>query len=600
MNKLSSVLGAAAVIAIAVVFILQFRPASNAGRSAADGPSCAVEVHGVCAVSAGAFKAAYSLVAASADPGKLRSMGLGRKVADGLLEQWVLNQDAKRLGVSVSDDDLTAELAAGRAHVSLPSTDIHQLGYSFQLGDDLVRYMQVKNLKTKRFEKKVYEKSVRQQTKLSPEDFRAFQRTELIAARMRNLVRARVRVSDTEAFDQYSRDKSTATLDYVRFDRRFYADVAVDPSTKAVDAWAEQHKEEVDKVWEGRKGQVMPECRWTREIFVRLDDAATDDEKARAKLRLDRARERIQKGEDFADVARAVSDDASALRGGEIGCLAKGKAPKPLEDAVSALPAGKLSDMVVTDAGLYLFRVEQIAKGDEAEKLGRAQAAREYYVGMEAERLAVEGAKNVLAAVKGGKSLKEALDIHLAEMPRLGPAGGGGEHAEHPEHAKKDKKDRKKDDKAKADAKAASSDQDRPAVTAGNHPNRPTVETTLPFNMSGDPVPGMRAGSELVKKAFELNKPGETAGDTFPYESGYVVAQLKEKTPATREQWDKDREYYVGSMRAFKANDALIAYVKRLQASLAADAKYTKELVEDKVRPSGDGPAPPVDDDSGE
>src|SRR5689334_13335550 len=88
-NKLSSVLGAAAVIAIAVVFILQFRPASNGPRGD-DGPQCAVEVHGTCAVSSGQFWAAYRLISGNADPGKLKAMGMRRKVADGLLEQWLL------------------------------------------------------------------------------------------------------------------------------------------------------------------------------------------------------------------------------------------------------------------------------------------------------------------------------------------------------------------------------------------------------------------------------------------------------------------------------------------------------------------------------
>ena len=341
----------------------------------------------------------------------------------------------------------------------------------------------------------------------------------------------------------------------------------------------------------------MPECRSVREIYVHLEDAASDEEKGKARARIDRARERIQKGEDFADVARGMSDDASAVRGGEIGCLLKGKAPKPLEEAVNALAAGKLSDVVVTDAGLYLVKVEQIAKGDDAEKLGRSQSAKELYVGMEAERLAVEGARNVLAAVKGGKTLKEALDIHLAELPK------GAGLAVVAKDTKKDKKNKKQDAKAKADDKKAApapADEDRAPVTAANHPSRPTVETTLPFNISGDPIPGMRAGSDLVKATFNVMKPGEVGGDTFPFDNGYVAVQLKEKTPATKEQWEKDREYYVGSMRAFKANDALIAYVKRLQASLASDAKYTKELVEEKVRPAGDGPAPPMDDDSGE
>jgi peptidyl-prolyl cis-trans isomerase D len=599
-NKLSSVLGAAAVIAIAVVFILQFRPASNSARTD-NGPTCAVEVHGTCAVDAGQFWAAYRLIAGNADPSKLKAMGMRRKVADGLLEQWLLNQDAKRLGISVSEDDLSAEVFKGRAHVSLPAQDIAQLGYNLQLqgrrgelAPDTVRDIPVKGPKSKHFEQKVYEKNVRAYTRLSPEDFRAYQKNEVVAARMRDLVRSRVRVSEEEAFDQYSRDKSTATLDYVRFDRRFYADLVVDMSQKAIDAWAEAHKDEVDKTWESRKAQILPECRSVREIVVKVDGiTATDEEKAKAKAKIDRAKERVAKGEDFAEVARSLSEGASASRGGEVGCLLKGKAPKPLEDAVSGLAAGKVSDVITTENAFYLVKLEQIAKDADAEKLGRAQTAKELYLTQEAERLTMDAAKKVAAAVKGGKSLKDALDQHLAELAKAKPAA---------EEKKKDKKAEKAGDKKKkGDDKAAEEKKDEDArapVTLENHPNRPTIETTLPFNISGEPIPGAHASSDLTKIAFGLEKPGDSTGEVVNFDMGYIAFTLKEKTPASKESWDKDREYYMGSMRAYKQNDALIAYVKKLQASLAADAKYTKDLVEEpKGRPEDSAPAPgPMDD----
>lgn len=580
MNKLSSVLGAAAVIAIAVVFILQFRPASNAGATNT-GPTCAVEVHGTCAATANEFWAAYRLIAANADPGRLKAMGLRRKVADGLLEQWLLNQDAKRLGITISEDDLSSELFHGRARVSLPAADIHQLGYSFQLGDDLIRYFAVKSPKTKKFDPKVYDKEIRFRTKLSTIDFRTFQKQEIIAARMRDLVRSRARVSEDEAFEQYARDKSTVTLDYVRFDRRFYADLIVDVSPKAIEAWSAAHKDDLDKVWEARKAQILPECRSVREIVFKLDaTTASDAEKAKVKARVERAKERLAKGEDFADVARSMSDGSTANRGGVVGCLLKGKAPKPLEDAVNALGAGKVSDVVTTESALYLLKVDTIVKDADAEKLGRHQTAREIYVAQEAERLALESARNVIAAVKGGKSLKDALDLHLADLKAKLPEG--------------DKKDEKKDGDKKADDKKTA--DERAPLTLDNHPNRPTIETTLPFNASGDPISGVRATAELTKTAFGLEKAGDVAGDPVAYDDGQIAIVLKEKTPASKEAWDKDREYYLANMRAYKANDALIAYVKRLHGQLAADAKYTKELVEEPKGQPQDQGAPAGDD----
>src|SRR5262249_39972669 len=148
------------------------------------------------------------------------------------------------------------------------------------------------------------------------------------------------------------------------------------------------HKEEVEKAWASRKPQVLPECRSVREIFVQLEEGATDDEKARARQKIDHARERIiLKGEDFADVARGMSDGHSAARGGGLGCRLKARAPKPLEEGVAALTPGKVSDVVATDHGFFLVKLDLVAKDADAEKLGRAQTAKELYLGHEAERL---------------------------------------------------------------------------------------------------------------------------------------------------------------------------------------------------------------------
>jgi peptidyl-prolyl cis-trans isomerase D len=213
------------------------------------------------------------------------------------------------------------------------------------------------------------------------------------------------------------------------------------------------------------------------------------------------------------------------------------------------------------------------------------------YLHQEAERLAVEASKKVAAAVKGGKPLKEALDLFYAELPKRAD----------PADKKKDKKKDKKADEKKADEKAGDKRDadDRPALTYENHPGRPVVETTLPFNIANDPIPGVRQSADLAKIAFGLEKPGDAPPDALAFEAGYLTIQLKEKTPASRELWDKNKEFYLTAMRGAKANDALIAYLKRLHGQLAGDAKYTNAIIDDKAQKGSDAPAP-MDDDPGE
>jgi peptidyl-prolyl cis-trans isomerase D len=439
------------------------------------------------------------------------------------------------------------------------------MGYPLGIGEDQIAPIAVRDRKTKKFDAKQAEKNIRQTTRLSSLEFREYQKLELTASRMRDIIKQRVRVGETEAFEQFAREKATATLDFARLDRRFYADLVLDTSPKAVQAWADKNKDELDKVWESRKAQFLPECRVTRHVLVKIGETASDEEKAEARKKAERLLERITKGEDFAEVARKTSDDGSAARGGELGCVQKGKMVKPFEDAMLALGEGKMSGVVQSEFGFHILKVERIAKDADAEKLGRQQTATEVYIGHESERLASEGAKKILEAVRGGKTLKDALQAHLDEI--LPKAEAPKKKAD----AKADKKaDKKKDDAKKDDAPS----DDKPAVTAENHPARPTIETTMPFNSSGDPIQGVRPGSEVAHLAFSLEKPGAVPNDILPLDSGYAVLQLKEKTPASKEEWEKNREYYVNAMRGAKQNDALIAYVKKLRSQVVGDPKF--------------------------
>ena len=213
------------------------------------------------------------------------------------------------------------------------------------------------------------------------------------------------------------------------------------------------------------------------------------------------------------------------------------------------------------------------------------------YVKEEAERMALEASKKVAAAVKGGKPLKDALAAYLAEAKDQVVA---------PAAAKDDKKDKKADEK-KGDAekggeKADEKKDDRAPLTIDNHPNRPTLETSLPFSVNGDPIPGVQDASSVTKPAFALEKPGEGPANPIPFDDGYVAIALKDKTPATKEAWEKDRAGYMANMRANKANDALVAYVRRLRSTLAPDAQYTAAFVDEPKGRPGQGSSGPDDD----
>jgi peptidyl-prolyl cis-trans isomerase D len=599
-NKTVSAIGGLFIILVAVVFIVQFRPAVGGAGSTSAGPACAVEIHGGC-IPTTHYWAAYRLVGGGFDQQYLRSMGLRRLVTEGLIERFVLNEDAKRLGIHVSDEDVTRELALGRAYVSLPSDKERELGYYLGLlaaqprkieWEVPFRVLNVKSSKTKTFDLKTYEKTVRNITKMSPTDFREFQREEMTAARMRDLVRSRVHVAESEGYEEYSRQKATITVNYVKLNRNFYADLFVDANQKAVDDWASKNADEINKTYEARKAQYEGECRVAKHILAKASEDASQEAKDKAKKRIDAALAAVNKGEDFGEVAKRFSEDGSATKGGDLGCVPRKQTVEPFEKALFALDEGKVSPIVTTEFGYHIIKLEKIAKGDAMEKVLKAQIARDLYMKHEADTLAAEAAKSIQAAVKGGKSLDDALKTHLEELAAKQNKDKKGDKKAEPA---------KKDDKAKGDKKdekaAADEVEENKPFTMDTHPDRPIVQASTPFNASGNPIPEAMSTTDLVKTAFQLQKPGDTTNDVISLHDGYAVVTLKEKTPVKKEDWEKDRDQTLTAIRKAKQAEALMQYIQRLRSKVEGEApiKRNEAITNDPPEEKNEQPAEPED-----
>jgi peptidyl-prolyl cis-trans isomerase D len=533
------------IVATVVVFVVQFRPGAQ-GSTGRIRQECAAEVRGRC-IDPKDYTAELMLIAPGRmiEGSQLKALGIHKFVQDGLVERTLLVQDAERLGIMVAESELDNELVAGRAHVSLPVEHARMLSYSLRLGSDGVRLLPVTG-ENKVFDYKVYDRVVRQFTNRSPTEFKAMQREELLAARMRDLVRARVRIGDEEAFTTYQREKSSATIRFAAFRRNWFARHVLDLSPASVDAWAKSHQEEVDRVFETRKSQYLPECRSARHILVKLPEGATSEQKETASKRAAAALERVRKGEDFAKVAREESDDTSASEGGDLGCFQRGRMVKPFEDATYSMSPGQISDLVPTQYGFHIIRLDAVYKGDEAEAFGRRETAKNLMVTIEGEALAAETAKKVLAAVKAGAKFDQAIAEALPAQ-RKGKADKGQPKKEEP----------------------GASDKDDDA-------QRPRVEISAPFNSNGDPITGASPGQGVAQIAFRLEKDGDVHEDLIKLDEGYAVMQLKEKSPASYEQFEKERDTFVAAMLAAKQADALNGYVLRLKEAAKSDIKLNE------------------------
>ncbi len=127
---------------------------------------------------------------------------------------------------------------------------------------------------------------------------------------------------------------------------------------------------------EDRRGQASQVVRQThaRHILIKTT-AVVDDDQARAKL--EGLRQRLLKGADFAELARANSDDAaSAVDGGDLGWSNPGELVPEFEEVMDSLQPGQISEPFRSPYGWHIVQVLGRRDYDGTEEVLHTQARR--------------------------------------------------------------------------------------------------------------------------------------------------------------------------------------------------------------------------------
>ncbi|MCB9606421.1 MAG: SurA N-terminal domain-containing protein [Polyangiaceae bacterium] len=531
------------VVAIIVVFMV---PAMSGSQGGSLSVEYAVKVRGK-SVPVKDYQAAYGLIMASQNltPKKAKGLGIPQAALDGLVERELLLNEADRLGIRVSEDALNDELKNGRIHVSVPVEQHGYLARYIGIGEDMVRYLPVKNRKTGEFDMKEYERMIRNVAGRSAGQFREMQLDELRANRVRDLVKSRVRVSPEELWFEYQREKARATARTVSVQKAWVARFAVDTSDKAVEGWMKDNQASVDEKWEQAKGEWVAKCPVVREIVSAFPEGASDDEKATAKTQLEGWLENLkQPGANFSDLAREYSMGASAPVGGLLGCLSEkyGPGSKVLLAAVEGMKAGDVSPVLETPKGYVVIKLDRRLAEADVVKVGKRELARALMAVDVTEKRTKEIADKLLEAAKGGEALGEAADRIAAEYAL------GNKKLKEGEESK--------------------------ALT---DPNRPKLNITAAFAQGSRPL--RDATEDIADLAFKLDKPDTVHPNLIKLQGGFAVLQLKEKTLPTKEDLEKERFEYSERMRQAKEQEALRIYIQRLKKNAEGLIDENKALI---------------------
>jgi peptidyl-prolyl cis-trans isomerase D len=289
-----------------------------------------------------------------------RTLNLKQQALDTIVQRKLLIHEAHRQGLTASDAELI-----DKVH----SYPVFQVDGRF----DHSRYLQVLRL-----------------SRLTPADFEQNQREEILLTKLENLIKDGVQVTESELKDAFLYETEKLNVAYVRVDpAQFTSQVEVTDSD--LSAYYEQHQDRFRKPEQVRVAYVVvdpatfaaqiqitderlaqyyedhkeefrqDEQVRARHILFKVAQQAAAAEEAKVRAEAEAALQRIQAGEDFAEVARQTSQDpASAQQGGDLGFFARGAMVKSFEDVAFALRPGEVSDPVRTEFGYHLIKVEEV------------------------------------------------------------------------------------------------------------------------------------------------------------------------------------------------------------------------------------------------
>lgn len=282
------------------------------------------------------------------------------QVMNGLIDRRIMQQEADRLGISVTDGELTARILSMKDSQGRP---IFVRDGVF-VGERLYR-------------------SALSQINMTPEAFEADTRDQIRLEKLNRLLSESVIVTDQEVEDDYATRTQQAKIAYL----------LVPSASATVPAVTDAEAEAYFK--QNPSSYILPERRKGKYLFinseklqetVKVTDAEVaaeynanpeaykkgDEVKARhilyksdgpggdaaAKAKADAALKKLKAGADFAALAKAESEDpGSKASGGDLGFFGHGQMVKDFEDAAFAAPLNQVIGPVKTTYGYHLIEV---------------------------------------------------------------------------------------------------------------------------------------------------------------------------------------------------------------------------------------------------
>jgi peptidyl-prolyl cis-trans isomerase D len=452
----------------------------------------------------------------------LKSLNLKQQALDNLINQAVVSKKAEMLNVRVTDEDVKATI------LTYPG---------FQ--------------RNGAFDQRIYEQTLRA-NKMTPEEFEEMQRKMLIAARVEDLIRDAVMVSDQEIHDLYRMQNEKINVDFIQISpKTITGGIKTTPADLEAFLKANEGQfrvpEQVQIRYLAFMGQDYATAAQTSDADVadyyeRHKDQWTKDKKvqplAEVRERIVAEMTRVRGMYMASDEAKKAHDtiyqdenfDAYAaqkkLTVRTTGVFRLNDSPpefRAIEDfgkIVSGLQKNAISRVIQGEKGYYLITVsDRKAPYLPALKEIEPEVERQYRES-EAKRLAQKEAEMLLARLKKGDTLEAVAREKGLKI----------------------------------------------------------VETGL--FQPGGAVPKLGSLPDLTEALFQISEKKPYPGQVYPIDANYVIVRFKEREKINDTELAGQKDAIGRNLKRMKQNEAVKAWVEGSKAALIKDGrlKLTREV----------------------
>lgn len=449
---------------------------------------------------------------------------------DQLLVREILADDAHAMGFRIPDKEIEDNIVKGRFTV---------LGQTqpLILDDD------------GNFVYDQFARWVKYRFGLTVKNFMEDQRRELLAEKLRRVLRDSVKISEEEVKFAFIHENTKVNLEYVAFRPGDYRP-KVQVTEEKITTFLASNKKKVEEYFKANKTayeKLPPQV----QLQVLKLAIATPESKAEVRAKAEELHRALTQGGDFTEVARRESSDVeSRERGGLLGWRNEDSTGlgKNVDKALGALKVGDLAPVIEEEGSMLLVKVLGRRKGD----LTLAQAEREI-----AEQLL---------------RTSEALNLALAEARHFAERAKAGEKLADMFTTDEDAKKEETPEPPKADtnppATPATPEGAAPGTAEPVAPPKPAksplkLAATEPFSRSGQHlVPGIGVSKEIAQAAFQM-KAGQVAPEPFVVQDVVYLVACKERQEANLGDFTRRKQELMQEALDRKAEGVLRDYMAR-------------------------------------